>query len=156
MSSEPRTPAVASRLPRVGTTIFTVMSALAQQHGAVNLGQGFPDFDCDPRLVDAVTRAMRAGFNQYPPMAGVPALREAIAAKIEALYGRRYDGGDEITVTTGPTRAILTARLAPVHACDGGCSFSAGAIHVTAGRSPALTSARNVDSLRTSAHCTGS
>ncbi len=118
MSSEPRTPAVASRLPRVGTTIFTVMSALAQQHGAVNLGQGFPDFDCDPRLVDAVTRAMRAGFNQYPPMAGVPALREAIAAKIEALYGRRYDAGDEITVTAGATQAILTAVLAIVHPGD--------------------------------------
>jgi methionine aminotransferase len=118
MSSEPRTPAVASRLPRVGTTIFTVMSALAQRHGAVNLGQGFPDFDCDPRLVDAVTRAMRAGFNQYPPMAGVPALREAIAAKIEALYGRRYDAGDEITVTAGATQAILTAVLAIVHPGD--------------------------------------
>ena len=118
MSSEPRTPAVASRLPRVGTTIFSVMSALAQQHGAVNLGQGFPDFDCDPRLVDAVTRAMRAGHNQYPPMAGVPALREAIAAKIDALYGHRYDAGDEITVTVGATQAILTAILAIVHAGD--------------------------------------
>ena len=118
MSSEPRTPAVASRLPRVGTTIFSVMSALAQQHGAVNLGQGFPDFDCDPRLVDAVTRAMRAGHNQYPPMAGVPALREAIAAKIDTLYGHRYDAGDEITVTAGATQAILTAILAIVHAGD--------------------------------------
>ncbi len=118
MSSEPRTPAVASRLPRVGTTIFSVMSALAQQHGAVNLGQGFPDFDCDPRLVDAVTRAMRAGHNQYPPMAGVPALREAIAAKIDTLYGHRYDAGDEITVTAGATQAILTAILAIVHPGD--------------------------------------
>jgi methionine aminotransferase len=80
------TPAVTSRLPAVGTTIFTVMSALAQQHGAVNLGQGFPDFDCDPRLVDAVDAAMRGGLNQYPPMAGVPVLREAVSAKIEALY----------------------------------------------------------------------
>ena len=71
--------------PQVGTTIFTVMSALAQEHGAVNLGQGFPDFDCDPALLDAVNAAMRAGHNQYPPMAGVPALREAVAAKIEAL-----------------------------------------------------------------------
>ena len=68
-----RTPAITSRLPNVGTTIFTVMSALAQQHGAVNLGQGFPDFDCDPRLLDAVSEAMRGGLNQYPPMAGVPA-----------------------------------------------------------------------------------
>jgi len=113
-----RTPAVASRLPRVGTTIFTVMSALAQQHGAVNLGQGFPDFDCDPALLDAVSKAMHAGLNQYPPMAGVPALREAIAAKIEAMYGRRYDPGTEVTVTAGATQAIITAILAVVHPGD--------------------------------------
>ena len=75
------TPAVESRLPQVGTTIFTVMSALAQEHGAVNLGQGFPDFDCDPRLLDAVDAAMRGGLNQYPPMAGVPALRERVAGE---------------------------------------------------------------------------
>lgn len=110
MNSE-RTPAFPSRLPNVGTTIFTVMSALATQHQAVNLGQGFPDFDCDPALVDAVTAAMRQGLNQYPPMPGVPALREAIAAKIEALYGRHYDAGAEITVTAGATQAILTAIL---------------------------------------------
>src|ERR1700709_1787818 len=95
------TPAIASRLPNVGTTIFTVMSALAAQKGAVNLGQGFPDFDCDPRIVDAVTNAMRAGHNQYPPMAGAAPLRHAIAAKIEALYGRHYDADSEITVTAG-------------------------------------------------------
>ncbi|HNE59375.1 MAG TPA: pyridoxal phosphate-dependent aminotransferase [Ottowia sp.] len=110
MNSE-RTPAFPSRLPNVGTTIFTVMSALATQHQAVNLGQGFPDFGCDPALVDAVTAAMRQGLNQYPPMPGVPALREAIAAKIEALYGRHYDAGAEITVTAGATQAILTAIL---------------------------------------------
>jgi len=108
----PRTPGVTSRLPDVGTTIFTVMSALATQHGAVNLGQGFPDFDCDPALVEAVDAAMRAGLNQYPPMAGVPLLREHIAAKIEALYGHRYDPATEITVTAGATQAILTAVLA--------------------------------------------
>ena len=108
----PRTPAVTSRLPTVGTTIFTVMSALAQEHGAVNLGQGFPDFDCDPKLLDAVDAAMRAGLNQYPPMAGIPVLRERIAAKIEALYGHRYDPVGEITVTAGATQAILTAVLA--------------------------------------------
>jgi methionine aminotransferase len=113
-----RTPQLASRLPQVGTTIFTVMSALAQQHNAVNLGQGFPDFDCDPKLLDAVERAMRGGHNQYPPMAGVPSLREAIAAKIEALYGHRYDAGSEITVTAGATQAILTAILAVVHPGD--------------------------------------
>ncbi len=113
-----RTPSIESRLPTVGTTIFTVMSALAQEHGAVNLGQGFPDFDCDPRLVDAVDRAMRDGLNQYPPMAGVPALREAVAAKIETLYGHRYDPAGEVTITAGATQAILTAILAIVHPGD--------------------------------------
>jgi methionine transaminase len=101
-----------SRLPFVGTTIFTVMSQLAQEHGAVNLGQGFPDFDCEPRLKDLVTQAMAEGHNQYPPMAGVPALRQAIAGKIERLYGHRYDPDREITVTAGATQAILTAVLA--------------------------------------------
>ncbi|MEW6693476.1 MAG: pyridoxal phosphate-dependent aminotransferase [Pseudomonadota bacterium] len=114
----PRTPALSSRLPRVGTTIFTVMSALAQESGAVNLGQGFPDFDCDPRLPQAVTAAMQAGHNQYPPMAGVPALRHAIAHKVASLYGRRYDPDTEITVTAGATQAILTAILALVHPGD--------------------------------------
>jgi len=104
-------PAFPSRLPNVGTTIFTVMSALAQQHQAVNLGQGFPDFGCDARLVDAVAEAMRAGHNQYPPMPGAAPLREAIAAKMQALYGRPYDAGSEITVTAGATQAILTAIL---------------------------------------------
>ena len=113
-----KTPAIQSRLPTVGTTIFTIMSALAQQHGAVNLGQGFPDFDCDPKLLDAVNQAMRSGLNQYPPMAGVPVLREAIARKIERLYGRTYDAGDEITITAGATQAILTAILALVHPGD--------------------------------------
>ena len=110
MSSE-RTPAFPSRLPHVGTTIFTVMSALASQHQAVNLGQGFPDFGCDPRLTDAVAEAMRAGHNHYPPMPGAAPLRQAIAAKIEALYGRRYSAESEITITAGATQAILTAIL---------------------------------------------
>ena len=113
-----RTPSITSRLPQVGTTIFTVMSALATQHKAVNLGQGFPDFDCDPALLDAVNTAMRSGLNQYPPMAGVPVLREAIARKIHTLYGRSYDPGDEITVTAGATQAILTAILCAVHPGD--------------------------------------
>ena len=112
------TPALTSRLPKVGTTIFTVMSALAQEVGAVNLGQGFPDFDCDPALLDAVTGAMREGLNQYPPMTGVPQLRERVAAKVETLYGRRYDPATEITVTAGATQAILTAILACVHPGD--------------------------------------
>ena len=113
-----RTPAVASRLPQVGTTIFTVMSALAQQHNAVNLGQGFPDFECDPKLLDAVDAAMRAGHNQYPPMAGVPALRDAVATKMAALYDHRYDPDTEITITAGATQAILTIVLAVVHPGD--------------------------------------
>ncbi|WBY02107.1 pyridoxal phosphate-dependent aminotransferase [Ramlibacter tataouinensis] len=114
----PRTPAVQTKLPSVGTTIFTVMSALASETGAVNLGQGFPDFDCDPRLVQAVTDAMTSGLNQYPPMAGVPALREAVSAKVEALYGRSYDPGAEVTVTAGATQAIITAILAVVRPGD--------------------------------------
>ncbi|HKT90854.1 MAG TPA: pyridoxal phosphate-dependent aminotransferase [Paraburkholderia sp.] len=112
------TPSFPSRLPNVGTTIFTVMSALAAEKGAVNLGQGFPDFDCDARIVDAVTQAMREGHNQYPPMAGIAALREAIADKIEHVYGLRYDANSEITVTAGATQALLTAILATVHAGD--------------------------------------
>ena len=109
-----RTPQPPSRLPKVGTTIFTVMSALATERGAVNLGQGFPDFDGDPALLDAVYQAMRDGLNQYPPMAGVLPLRDAVAAKIEALYGRRYDPASEITITAGATQAILSAILAIV------------------------------------------
>jgi methionine aminotransferase len=112
------TPSLQSKLPRVGTTIFTVMSALAAERNAVNLGQGFPDFDCDPALTEAVTAAMRSGANQYPPMAGVPALREEIAAKIGRLYGRAYDPASEITVTAGATQALLTAILCCVHPGD--------------------------------------
>ena len=112
------TPVPASRLPQLGVTVFSVMSALAQQHQAVNLGQGFPDFDGDPALLDAVDAAMRAGHNQYPPMPGVPALRQAIAAKIQTLYGHAYDPDSEITVTAGATQAILTALLAVVHPGD--------------------------------------
>ena len=106
------------RLPNVGTTIFTVMSALAVEKQAVNLGQGFPDFDCDPRIVDAVSDAMRAGLNQYPPMTGVPALRQAIAAKVANLYGHAYDADREITITAGATQALLTTVLCCVHPGD--------------------------------------
>lgn len=112
------TPILQSRLPSVGTTIFTVMSALATQHNAVNLGQGFPDFACDPALVDHVTQAMQAGHNQYPPMPGVPLFRETIATKIEALHARHYRATDEITITAGATQAIITAILAIVHPGD--------------------------------------
>jgi methionine aminotransferase len=110
--------ALRSRLPQVGTTIFTVMSALASETGAVNLGQGFPDFACDPALPQAVTDAMAAGHNQYPPMPGVLALRQAMAAKMHALYGRSVDANAEVTVTAGATQAILTIVLAVVHPGD--------------------------------------
>jgi methionine aminotransferase len=112
------TPVLQSRLPAVGTTVFTLMSALATEHGAVNLGQGFPDFGCDPRLLDAVDAAMRADQNQYAPMTGVAPLREAIAAKIAAQYGRAYDAAAEITVTAGATQGIITAILCAVHPGD--------------------------------------
>ena len=111
-------PPLVSRLPHVGTTVFTRMSQLAIDHGAVNLGQGFPDFACDPALVDLVTDAMRGGHNQYPPMTGLPALRQAIAAKIETTYGHRYDANTEITVTAGASQAIQSAILAVVHPGD--------------------------------------
>jgi methionine transaminase len=103
-----------NKLPKVGTTIFTVMSALATEHGAVNLGQGFPDFDCDPRLIEAVTKAMQQGHNQYPPMAGIMPLRETVAKKISTLYGASYNPATEITITAGATQAILTAVLCAV------------------------------------------
>jgi len=112
------TPALQSRLPQVGTTIFTVMSALAAEKGAVNLGQGFPDFGCDRALTGAVTEAMNADLNQYPPMAGVPQLRQAVSAKVEALYGHRYSADTEITITAGATQAIITIILAVVHPGD--------------------------------------
>ena len=114
----PRTPPLVSKLPQVGTTIFTVMSALATKAQAVNLGQGFPDFDCDPLLLQAVSDAMASGFNQYPPMTGVPSFRAGIAGKIAALYGHHYDADAEITVTAGATQAIITAILAVVRPGD--------------------------------------
>ncbi len=101
-----------SRLPGVGTTIFTVMSRLAAECGALNLSQGFPDFSAEPALFDRVSHHMHAGSNQYAPMAGVPALREAIVARSEALYGTRYDPEHEVTVTAGGTQAIFTAVTA--------------------------------------------
>ena len=112
------TPPLQTKLPHVGTTIFTVMSQLAAEKNAVNLGQGFPDFNCDPALVTAVTGAMQQGLNQYPPMPGVPVLRDAIAAKIEALHARQYSAASEITITAGATQAIITIILAVVHAGD--------------------------------------
>ncbi len=103
-----------SKLPDVGTTIFTVMSRRAQALGAINLGQGFPDYPIDPRLTELVARSMRDGHNQYAPMEGLPALREGIAAKLAASYGLRFDPDSEITVTLGATEAIYSGIQAVV------------------------------------------
>jgi methionine aminotransferase len=105
---------IGTKLPRVGTTIFTVMSQLALEHRAVNLGQGFPDFEVPQFLVAALARSVQAGRNQYAPMAGVPALRQAIAAKTLACYGRAVDADAEVTVTSGASEAIFDAVLAVV------------------------------------------
>ena len=107
---------ITTKLPNVGTTIFTVMSQLAAEHGAVNLGQGFPDFDVPERLVEALDRAMRDGKNQYAPMSGLPALRQAIAAKTARCYGREVDADTEVTVTSGASEAIFVAVHALVRA----------------------------------------
>lgn len=103
-----------SKLPNVGVTIFTVMSQLANEHGAENLSQGFPDFDVAPDLIDRVAHHMRRGQNQYAPMQGVPVLREKIAAKVADLYGARYAPETEITVTAGATEALFAAITAVV------------------------------------------
>lgn len=109
---------ITSKLPRVGTTIFTVMSRLATEHKAINLSQGFPDFMCSEELVELVNKYMLMGFNQYAPMAGLPALREIIAEKTEDLYSIKYDPETEITVTAGATQAIYTAITAMVREGD--------------------------------------
>ncbi|MDQ3347312.1 MAG: methionine aminotransferase [Acidobacteriota bacterium] len=109
---------IRSKLPSVGTTIFTVMSRMAAEIGAINLSQGFPDFDCDPALVEAVARHMRAGRNQYAPMQGVLPLREAIAAQYVRLHGREYDPDTEVTITSGGTEAIFAAVAAVLRPGD--------------------------------------
>ncbi len=103
---------IQSKLPKVGTTIFTIMSALAKEHGAINLSQGFPDFDCSPRLKDLVNMYMHKGHNQYAPMPGVPELRSTIAEKIKILYNRAVDPDKEITITSGATQALYCAITA--------------------------------------------
>ncbi|MBK6890446.1 MAG: methionine aminotransferase [Sphingobacteriales bacterium] len=107
-----------SKLPQVGTTIFTVMSKMAAEYNAINLSQGFPDFDCDPELTALTYQYMRQGFNQYAPMPGLPLLRERIAQKFNALYGSALDPDNEITITAGGTQAIYTAITAAVHPAD--------------------------------------
>ena len=109
---------IQSKLPGVATTIFTVMSKLAAEHNAINLSQGFPDFDCDPELVTYVAEAMKNGHNQYAPMAGAPELRNVISKKNELLYGAKYDPETEITVTAGGTQAIFTALAATINIGD--------------------------------------
>src|SRR5476649_323649 len=109
---------IASKLPQVGTTIFTTMSALASDVGAINLSQGFPDYDCSPELTELVNKAMKDGHNQYAPMAGVLALREQVAYKTQKLYGAKYDPHTEIAITAGGTQAIFTAISAVVHQND--------------------------------------
>ncbi|MBK8340694.1 MAG: aminotransferase class I/II-fold pyridoxal phosphate-dependent enzyme [Flavobacteriales bacterium] len=111
-------PPLRSKLPHVGTTIFTVMSKLAAECGAINLSQGFPDFPIDERLSSLVYAAMKAGHNQYAPMPGLLSLREAIATKVDRLYGSAYDVESEVTVTAGGTQAIFTALAAVVHLGD--------------------------------------
>lgn len=107
-----------SKLPNVGTTIFTVMSKLAQEHNAVNLSQGFPDFDCSPKLIELVSKYMHLGHNQYSPMSGVQELREEIARKSENLYGSVYHPETEVTVTTGGSEAIFSIIAAFVNSGD--------------------------------------
>ncbi|HVG71575.1 MAG TPA: methionine aminotransferase [Vicinamibacterales bacterium] len=109
---------VPPKLPAGDVSIFAVMTRLANEHGAINLSQGFPDYDCAPELIDTVARCMREGHNQYAPMPGVLALREALSMKIERLYGRRYDPATELTVTTGATEGIFNALTALVHPGD--------------------------------------
>ena len=109
---------IKSKLPKVGTTIFSKMSALAAQEKALNLSQGFPDFDCSPRLTELVAKAMNSGLNQYAPMPGLLGLREAIAKKTEELYTGVYHPETEVTVTAGATQAIFTAILSTVSEDD--------------------------------------
>lgn len=109
---------ISSKLPRVGTTIFSTMSKLAMEHNAINLSQGFPDFECPQALVTAVNTAMKEGHNQYAPMPGVMRLREMIAEKTEELYGAKYNPETEITVTAGATQAIYTAISATIREGD--------------------------------------
>lgn len=109
---------ILSKLPNVGTTIFTVMSKLAAEHNAINLSQGFPDFNCSEDLISLVNKYMRSGQNQYAPMPGLMSLRETISEKTEKLYKAKYDPETEITVTAGGTQAIYTAITAIVREDD--------------------------------------
>ncbi|MDQ7947575.1 MAG: methionine aminotransferase [Pedobacter sp.] len=107
-----------SKLPTVGTTIFSVMSKLAQEHQAINLSQGFPDYPADPKLIEHVAAAIKGDHNQYAPMPGLPALRNLIAEKMYALYGANYDPDLEVTITAGGTQAIFTALASIINLGD--------------------------------------
>ncbi|MEL7339657.1 MAG: aminotransferase class I/II-fold pyridoxal phosphate-dependent enzyme, partial [Bacteroidota bacterium] len=107
-----------SKFPQFGTSIFSVMSTLAREHQAINLSQGFPDFDCDPRLAERLYRASQAGHNQYAPVPGLPALRQAIEAFCEAAYQVHYDWEQEITITNGATEALFASMMALVSQGD--------------------------------------
>jgi aspartate/methionine/tyrosine aminotransferase len=109
---------ISSKLPDVGTTIFSVIGQLSAQHKAINLSQGAPNFPCDPALVEEVSRAMREGHNQYASMTGLPALREALANKVETLYGQRYDAASEVLITGSASQGIYMAITALVHPGD--------------------------------------
>ncbi|RLD36480.1 MAG: methionine aminotransferase, partial [Bacteroidetes bacterium] len=97
---------IKSKLPRTGTSIFAVMSQLANEHKAINLSQGFPDFDVSPKLIELISHYMKKGYNQYAPMTGVPLLRERISEKIEKTYKIEYDPDKEINITAGATQGI--------------------------------------------------
>ena len=107
-----------SKLPNLATTIFSKMSALAQQHQAINLSQGFPNFDTDARLRNLCSHYIDKGFNQYAPMTGLPQLTQVLSQKIERCYGNNFDAAEEITITAGATQAIYTAITALVHSGD--------------------------------------
>ncbi|MBC7616830.1 MAG: methionine aminotransferase [Pedobacter sp.] len=107
-----------SKLPSVGTSIFTVMSKLAQEHNAINLSQGFPDYPVPEKLINCVTEALKSGHNQYAPMSGIPALRALVSEKINQYYQANYDSETEITITAGGTQAIFTALAATINAGD--------------------------------------
>ena len=113
-----------SKLPEVGTTIFAIMSKMATEHNALNLSQGFPDFESDPVLIEAVSKAMREGYNQYAPMPGIIELRELICDKVKTLYGAAYHPESDITITAGATQAIFTAIAATIHPGDEVISFA--------------------------------
>ncbi len=110
--------AIRSKFPEMGTNIFTAMNVVARDHGAINLAQGFPNFDCPEQLRDYLAEACRTGRNQYAPMPGLPELREGISAKVESLYGRKYDAEDEITITPGGHCALMAAATAVLHPGD--------------------------------------